>query len=83
MSLYRHTRGYGPDLVLVHGWGMNSAVWEPIVPGLSERFRLTIIELPGHGGSAPAATGPFCWTRMDFWRRDRVATSFWSGKECC
>ena len=54
MSLYRDTRGYGPDLVLLHGWGMNAAVWEPIAPGLSERFRLTILELPGHGGSAPA-----------------------------
>ncbi len=54
MSLYRYSRGYGPDLVLLHGWGMNAAVWEPIAAGLSERFRLTIIELPGHGGSAPA-----------------------------
>lgn len=55
MSLYRQQLGYGPDLVLLHGWGMNAAVWEPLLPGLSERFRLTVVELPGHGGSAPAA----------------------------
>jgi pimeloyl-[acyl-carrier protein] methyl ester esterase len=55
VSLYRQQLGYGPDLVLLHGWGMNAAVWEPLTPGLAERFRLTIIELPGHGGSKPAA----------------------------
>lgn len=55
MSLYHQQLGYGPDLVLLHGWGMNAAVWGPLVPGLSERFRLTIVELPGHGDSAPAA----------------------------
>jgi pimeloyl-[acyl-carrier protein] methyl ester esterase len=56
VSLYHRQLGFGPDLVLLHGWGMNAAVWEPLVPGLSERFRLTIIELPGHGDSAPAAS---------------------------
>jgi len=55
VSLYVQQLGYGPDLVLLHGWGMNAAVWEPLSPGLAERFRLTIIELPGHGGSEPAA----------------------------
>ena len=55
MSLYHQQLGYGPDLVLLHGWGMNAAVWKPLVPGLSERFRLTLVELPGHGASAPAA----------------------------
>lgn len=55
MSLYTRQLGYGPDLVLLHGWGMNAAVWEPLTAGLSERFRLTVMELPGHGGSAPAA----------------------------
>jgi pimeloyl-[acyl-carrier protein] methyl ester esterase len=52
MSLYRVQLGQGPDLVLLHGWGMNSAVWEPLLPALSARHRLTILELPGHGASA-------------------------------
>lgn len=55
MSLYVQQLGYGPDLVLLHGWGMNAAVWEPLSPGLAERFRLSIVELPGHGASQPAA----------------------------
>lgn len=65
MSLYRQQLGCGPDLVLLHGWGMNAAVWEPLLPGLSERFRLTVIELPGHGGSAPAGVADLReWAEM-------------------
>jgi len=55
MSLYRRQYGRGDHLVLVHGWGMNAAVWEPVLPALSGRFRVTVVELPGHGAS-PAAT---------------------------
>ncbi|MCG6964893.1 MAG: pimeloyl-ACP methyl ester esterase BioH [Chromatiaceae bacterium] len=55
MSLYRHQVGRGPQLVLLHGWGMNAAVWEPLLPELSAHCRLTVIELPGHGASPAAA----------------------------
>ncbi len=37
------------DLVLIHGWGMNAAVWQPLLQPLSARFRLHRLELPGHG----------------------------------
>jgi pimeloyl-[acyl-carrier protein] methyl ester esterase len=43
--------GSGRDLVLVHGWGMNAGVWAPLRDRLAERWRVTIIELPGHGDS--------------------------------
>lgn len=43
--------GTGPDLVLLHGWGLNSACWESIVPLLSEHYRLHLIDLPGFGFS--------------------------------
>ena len=36
------------ELVLVHGWGMNAAVWQPFLPYLEE-YRVTRVELPGHG----------------------------------
>ena len=55
MSLYNFRVGTGPDLVLVHGWGMNAAVWEPLLPAMSAHFRVTVLELPGHGGSTAAA----------------------------
>ena len=55
MSLYHDRVGRGPKLVLLHGWGMNAAVWGPLLPSLSAHFQVTLIELPGHGDSPPAA----------------------------
>ncbi|RTZ74739.1 MAG: pimeloyl-[acyl-carrier protein] methyl ester esterase [Gammaproteobacteria bacterium] len=51
MKLAAETMGQGADLVLLHGWGMNSMVWEPLLPRLRERFRVTRVDLPGHGDS--------------------------------
>lgn len=56
MRLHTETTGAGPDLVLLHGWGMNGAVWETVAESLSADYRVTIIELPGHGHS-PFAGG--------------------------
>lgn len=65
MSLYQFRIGRGPDLVLVHGWGMNAAVWEPLLPTLSEHYRLTVVELPGHGGSHAASVADLReWARL-------------------
>ncbi len=49
MDLYTCTFGNGPDLVLLHGWGLNSTVWKPIAEQLSSRYRVTLVDLPGHG----------------------------------
>lgn len=51
MTLFTETTGTGPDVVLLHGWGMNGDVWEGILPTLSNYFRTTIVDLPGHGRS--------------------------------
>jgi pimeloyl-[acyl-carrier protein] methyl ester esterase len=51
MSLYIETRGQGRDVVLLHGWGMNGDVWEGIVPALWQHYRVTLVDLPGHGRS--------------------------------
>lgn len=40
-----------PDLVLLHGWGLHSIVWDDIMPGLLEHFRVTVVDLPGMGQS--------------------------------
>lgn len=50
-GLYTQTLGQGVDLVLVHGWGMHSAVWEGFAHRLARHFRVTLIDLPGHGHS--------------------------------
>lgn len=51
MKLHCTTSGAGDDLVLLHGWGMNRAIWGGFLDILAERFRVTEIELPGHGES--------------------------------
>jgi pimeloyl-[acyl-carrier protein] methyl ester esterase len=38
------------DLVLIHGWGMNAALWELLPETLTAGLRRHPIELPGHGG---------------------------------
>jgi pimeloyl-[acyl-carrier protein] methyl ester esterase len=43
--------GSGPDLTLLHGWGLNGAVWDGIRDGLAQHFTLNFIDLPGHGYS--------------------------------
>jgi len=50
-SLYIETRGQGPDLVLLHGWGLNLRVWDGLAILLEKRFRIITVDLPGHGRS--------------------------------
>lgn len=63
MKLSLETTGNGPDLVLLHGWGMNAAVWSPVVAELSRDYRVSLIELPGHGASSydPMGNGLEDW----------------------
>lgn len=58
MSLHVEAHGDGPGLVLVHGWGLNSAVWAPLLPQLEQRFRVVRVDLPGHGRSPASAAPP-------------------------
>jgi len=39
------------DIVLLHGWGMNSLIWDDIIPDLLKQHRVTVIDLPGLGRS--------------------------------
>lgn len=40
------------DLVLLHGWGMHGGAWDEVVAPLAARFRVHVVDLPGHGHSA-------------------------------
>ncbi len=57
----------GRSLVLLHGWGMNAAVWAglpaALAPVLASDWSTVTIELPGHGASAlaPAAVDLDAW----------------------
>jgi len=48
-SLHIKTQGQGPDLVLLHGWGLHGGIWESVLPRLADDFRVTRVDLPGHG----------------------------------
>ncbi len=41
--------------MFVHGWAMNSAVWEPLADCLSASVEVSLVDLPGHGDSDQAA----------------------------
>lgn len=60
--LYSHTTGTGPDLVLLHGWGFNSALFNTLVDQYKDQYRITKIDLPGHGRSDEVAGGINEWT---------------------
>ena len=49
MKLSSETFGSGQELVMLHGWGMNSAVWRDFAQRLAQSYRVTLIDLPGHG----------------------------------
>ena len=50
-DLHIEVTGNGPDLVLLHGWGLNVRVWDGLVEELRDRHRLIAVDLPGHGKS--------------------------------
>jgi pimeloyl-[acyl-carrier protein] methyl ester esterase len=52
MSLEVHVEGSGPDLVLLHGWGMTAAVWRSLSAELAPDFRVHAVEMPGYGRGA-------------------------------
>lgn len=52
MTLHVNIQGAGPDLALLHGWGLHSGVWDELLPELTARYRVHCIDLPGHGLSA-------------------------------
>lgn len=51
MKLAVTIEGSGPDLVLLHGWGLNSRIWDNVALALVATHRVHRIDLPGHGAS--------------------------------
>jgi pimeloyl-[acyl-carrier protein] methyl ester esterase len=51
LTLHTETKGTGPDLVMIHGWGLHGGIWKTLLPQLAPHFRVTVVDLPGHGYS--------------------------------
>jgi pimeloyl-[acyl-carrier protein] methyl ester esterase len=59
--LYSSTTGTGQDLVLLHGWGFNSDLFDELVEKHKGQYRITKIDLPGHGRSDDVSGGLDEW----------------------
>lgn len=47
--------GSGPPLLLLHGFPQTHLMWRDVAPLLAKSFSLVCADLPGQGGSGPAA----------------------------
>jgi pimeloyl-[acyl-carrier protein] methyl ester esterase len=63
MNVHIESMGHGRPLVMLHGWAMHSGVWAPVLSRLLDRYRLHLIDLPGHGYSG-ALEGPLSLSRI-------------------
>ncbi|WP_371187866.1 pimeloyl-ACP methyl ester esterase BioH [Thalassotalea maritima] len=48
-QLNSRVEGNGEHLVFIHGWGLNSAIFSPMVDMFKQQFTVTCIDLPGFG----------------------------------
>jgi pimeloyl-ACP methyl ester carboxylesterase len=53
----------GPAVVLIHGYTDSARDWAPMLPYLSKRYRLILVDIRGHGQSSKPEC---CYTRFDF-----------------
>lgn len=49
-------------IVLLHGWGLSSAVWAPLQAALDPRLNVRPLDLPGHGNADPAGPTLESWS---------------------
>lgn len=59
MTIHLTVHGKGMPLVLFHGWGFDSQIWHPILPGLTETHQLYLVDLPGFGFTELMTWGAF------------------------
>lgn len=50
-TVYFEQMGTGPDMVLIHGWGLHGGIFSSLVEQLAGDYRVTTVDLPGHGHS--------------------------------
>lgn len=55
--------GEGKDILLLHGWGQNIEMMKILGDHFSDKFRITILDLPGFGESSEPSIP---WTMTDY-----------------
>ena len=56
-------RGAGEVVLLLHGWGSNSAMMDDLAGDLVAKYRVIAVDFPGFGGSSEPETA---WTVADY-----------------
>ena len=70
MEMYYEEYGVGKPLVLLHGFGGCAQNWHPFTAKLSERHRLIVVDLRGHGHSTnPENTFTHREAASDGWQK--------------
>lgn len=49
--MFVESSGEGPEILLLHGWGLHGGFFAPLVAQLATRFTVHCVDLPGHGRS--------------------------------
>jgi pimeloyl-[acyl-carrier protein] methyl ester esterase len=62
-DLYCTRQGTGAPIVLVHGWGLNGAVWDGMAPSLASHAEVFVPDLPGCGRSRTISQ-PYSLTQL-------------------
>lgn len=79
MTLYSERQGRGPELVLLHGWGLHGGIWDELPMRLARDYRVTTLDLPGHGRSG-VGHGPLTLQSMTDCIAELVAApAIWLG----
>ncbi len=63
-SLHISSIGEGTPIVLLHGWGLNSAVFKPLAEALSTDYQVLSVDLPGYGYSRENVPSPYDLSRI-------------------
>ena len=58
LNVARFGPASAPDVVLLHGWAMHGGLWGGLIDELAQRYRLHVVDLPGHGYSAAQIPDP-------------------------
>jgi len=51
VNIYYEVHGSGPALLLTHGFSATTEMWKPNIAALSQRYRLILWDMRGHGQS--------------------------------
>jgi len=70
-----------PNLVLTHGWGLNLAVWLPLIPHLEDVFHVHTLSMPGYGDLVENQPSENIDSLADSLLKQAPQNAIWCGKK--